>query len=83
MITNAKISSPPFDIHKSKLVIVKWHSIKVGKTSNSLVFSTKLGSNSWEKLFFGNKKNFWTQMHTESFQPNTFHKLGKKMVFDN
>ncbi len=35
------------------------------------------------KLFSNRKKNSWTQMHTISLQPITFHKLEKKMVFDN
>ncbi len=46
VIANAQISCPPFDIHKSKLVIVEWHYVKVDKTYNCLIFSTKLGSNS-------------------------------------
>ncbi len=46
VITNAQISCPPFDIHKSKLVIAKWHYVKMDKKYNCLVFSTKLGSNS-------------------------------------
>ncbi len=31
VITNAQISCPPFDIHKSKLVIAKWHYVKMDK----------------------------------------------------
>jgi len=31
LITNVKISSPPFDIHKSKLAVAEWHSTKVAK----------------------------------------------------
>jgi hypothetical protein len=46
VITNAQISCPPVDIHKSKLVIAEWHYVKVDKTYNCLVFSTKMGSNS-------------------------------------
>jgi hypothetical protein len=38
LITYGKISHPPFDINKSKLVTAKWHSIRVGKTYNCLVF---------------------------------------------
>ncbi len=49
LITNAKISWPTFDIHKSKLVVTEWHSTKVGKTYNCLVFSTNLSNNSLEK----------------------------------
>jgi hypothetical protein len=30
-INHQNISCPTFDIHKSKLVVAKWHSIKVGK----------------------------------------------------
>jgi len=56
MITIAKILGPPFDIHKSKFVVVEWHFIKVGKTCNSLVFSIKLGSNSWKNCFLKEKK---------------------------
>jgi hypothetical protein len=56
MITNAKILGPPFDIHKSKFVIVEWHLIKVGKTCNFLIFSTKLGSHSWKNYFLEEKK---------------------------
>jgi hypothetical protein len=33
LITYGKISCPPFDINKSKLVVAKWHSIKVGKNT--------------------------------------------------
>jgi len=29
VITNAQISCPPFDIHKSKLVITEWHYVKI------------------------------------------------------
>jgi hypothetical protein len=38
LITNAKMSCPPFEIHKSKLAIVKWHYIKVTITYNCLAF---------------------------------------------
>jgi len=31
VLTNAQISCPPFDIYKSKLVIIKWHYVKVDK----------------------------------------------------
>lgn len=41
LITYGKISHPPFDINKSKLVVAKLHSIKVGKTYNCLVFMKK------------------------------------------
>jgi hypothetical protein len=30
---NAKIMCPPFDIHKSKLVVVEWHFAKDGKNT--------------------------------------------------
>jgi hypothetical protein len=46
LIINAKITCPPFDIHKSKLVVVEWHFAKDGKTYNYLVFSIKPSSNS-------------------------------------
>ncbi len=39
-----KISCLAFDIHISKLAIVEWHFIKVGKTYNCLVFSINLNS---------------------------------------
>jgi hypothetical protein len=67
LITNPKISCPPFNIHKSRLGIAKWHYVKTCKTYNCFVFSTNMSSNSWEncflerKLFFGWKNNFWTQ----------------------
>jgi hypothetical protein len=46
LIINAKITCPPFDIHKSKLVRVEWHFVKDGKTYNDLVFSIKPNNNS-------------------------------------
>jgi hypothetical protein len=46
LIINAKITCPPLDIHKSKLVVVKWHFAKGGKTYNYLVFSIKPTNNS-------------------------------------
>jgi hypothetical protein len=61
-----KISCPPFDIHKSKLVIAKWHFAKVGETYNWLDFSTKPNKYSRE-MFFGRKKKPWTQMHSKLF----------------
>jgi hypothetical protein len=36
-----KISCPPFDIHKLKLAIIEWHSTKLVKINNYLVFSIK------------------------------------------
>jgi len=39
LFTNAKISCPPFNIHKSKLVVAKWHFAKASKTYNCLVFA--------------------------------------------
>jgi hypothetical protein len=60
LITNAKISCPPFDIHKWKLATTKWQSIQVGKTYN-LFFPSKPGSNSWEK-------KIWTQMHFVNYK---------------
>jgi len=68
LITYGKISRPPFDINKSKLVVAKWHSIKVGKTYNCLVFikkkipkgKTSLGHkcilNHLNQIFFTNGK---------------------------
>jgi hypothetical protein len=46
LITNVKISCPPFDIHKSKLAIAELHSIEASKAYNYLVFPINLGSNS-------------------------------------
>jgi hypothetical protein len=57
LITNAKTSCAPFDIHKSKLVVAKSHFVEVDKTYNYLVFSTKLGNNSWENYFLEGKRN--------------------------
>jgi hypothetical protein len=45
LITNANTSCPPFDIHKSKLVVIECHFVKVGKTYYCLVFSTKPSNN--------------------------------------
>jgi hypothetical protein len=55
--TNAEISHPPFDIHKSKLEVVERHFIKSNKTYNCLVFSIKLNNN-YEKFFFKKEKQF-------------------------
>ncbi len=56
LITNVKISCPTFDIHKSKLAVVEWLSIKTSKTYNCLVFSTNVGNNSLENHFLEGKK---------------------------
>jgi hypothetical protein len=54
---NAKISCPPFDIHKSKLAVIEWHSIKSSKIYNCSVFFTKLGRNLWKNCFLERKTN--------------------------
>jgi hypothetical protein len=36
-----------------------------------------------KKLCSWRGKKSWTQMDTKLFQPNTFHNLQTKMVFDN
>jgi hypothetical protein len=69
LITNAKISCPPFNIHKTKHVVVEWHSIKVGKTYNYLVFPTNFGNNSQFYLFIDGNTIIGM---------NTFHKLRGK-----
>jgi hypothetical protein len=47
-----------FETHKSKLVVAKWHSIKVGKTYNFLfLFPHNLGNNLLEFIFMETKKN--------------------------
>jgi hypothetical protein len=43
-ITKANISCAPFDIHKSKFVVVEIQSVNFGKTYICFVFSTKLGN---------------------------------------
>jgi hypothetical protein len=57
LITNAKISCPPFDIHKSKLVIAKWNFIKVGKTYYYFSFPIKPINNSWKNYVLEGKKS--------------------------
>ncbi len=57
LITNAKTSCPPFDIHKSKFVIVEWLSTKAHKIYNYLVFSTKPNRNSQKNDFLEGKTN--------------------------
>ncbi len=39
--TKAKISLAPLFIHKSKLAVVVYHSIRIGRTYSWLIFSTK------------------------------------------
>jgi hypothetical protein len=51
LITNAKTSCPPFEIHKSKLAVVEWHYVKVSKTYNCLVFPLNQ-KNIHEKFIF-------------------------------
>jgi hypothetical protein len=62
LIINAKISCPPFNIHKSKLVVAKWHYVKASKTYNCLVFPTKLGNNH-EKIVSWREKHV---LHTNA-----------------
>jgi hypothetical protein len=45
LITDANTSCSPFDIHKSKLVVIEWHFAKASKTYYCLVFSTKPSNN--------------------------------------
>jgi len=74
MITNAKISCSPFDIHKSKIVVVEWQFAKARKTYNCLI-SPLIRVVIHEKINFWKKNKSWTQMHTKLFQPNIFHKM--------
>jgi hypothetical protein len=59
-INHQNVSCPTFDIHKSKLLVAKWHFIKLGKTYNYF-FSTNPSNNSLEfflietKTIFGHK----------------------------
>jgi hypothetical protein len=62
-IINAKITYPPFDIHKSKLVVIEWHFAKDGKTYNYLVFSIKPINNSWKYSFWKEKQVFNTNAY--------------------
>jgi hypothetical protein len=48
-ITKENISCTPFDIHKSKSVVVEIQFVIFGKTYTCFVFSTKLGNISWKK----------------------------------
>jgi hypothetical protein len=78
LITNAKISCPPFNIHKTKHVVVEWHSIKVGKTYNYLVFPTNFGNNSRFYLFIDGNTIIGMNACTKPFQPTTFHEFRGK-----
>ncbi len=71
-ITRVNISCAPFDIHKSKLVVVEIQFVNFGKTYTRFIFSTKLGNISWKSFFLkgnttlGNKCNTKRLNHTLS-----------------
>jgi hypothetical protein len=74
MITNAKISCSPFDIDKSKIVVVEWHVAKAIKTYNCLISPINPSSNSWENYFLKEKQvldaNAYQIVSTKYFPQN-------------
>jgi len=50
-ITSQKVYNKPFDIHKSKLVVVEIKFINFGKIYTCFIFPTKLSNISWENDF--------------------------------
>jgi hypothetical protein len=60
-MTNAKISCPHFNIHKSKLIVVEWHYVKTSKTYNYLIFSTEQDNNSFKFYFLEGKASLGHQ----------------------
>jgi len=73
---------PPFDIHKSKLVIVERHFVKVGKTYNNLVFSDNLNNNSWRHCCL-NVNTIFGHKYIIIFSTNYFPQIVKEDGFDN
>ncbi len=74
LITNAKISCPAFDIHISKFAIIEWHSTKIGKTYNRLIFFINLDSNSL-RICFLERKTVLGHKYILNFLTNYFYKL--------
>ncbi len=54
-MTKVNTSCAPFDIHKSKLVVVSIKSINFNQTYICFIFSTKLGNISWNNYFLERK----------------------------
>ncbi len=75
------MSCTPFNVQRIKLTIAELNFAKVGKTYNYLVFFTNLQS--FVKIDFQKKNKSWTQMQTQAFHPQTFHKLHVQMIFNN
>jgi hypothetical protein len=67
------------DIHKSKLVVVEWHSANAGKTYILLAFSTNLGNISCQNCLLERKFNFGHKHRTnhlnQIFSTNEIVKL--------
>ncbi len=73
----------PFDIHKSKHVVVDIHRKVLVKHKHLLFFEPSLAKSPMNFFFLNLENDARIQLQSKSLQPQTFQKMYKQMTLNN